>query len=144
MSGLRFHRHWMACALLVPAAAQAHHSRTQYDGSEVQEIQGELTAVSWANPHATFSVRVTSASGETATWQLESWGSPYVLSRMGVTKEQFVVGTEVRLAGRVSTLVGRRSRSRQCMSRSTGRLERASSGLSARRIFDSARGSMSA
>ena len=44
MSGLRFYRHWIACALLVPAAAGAHHSRTQYDGSEVQEIQGELIA----------------------------------------------------------------------------------------------------
>jgi len=108
MSGLRFYRHWIACALLVPAAAGAHHSRTQYDGSEVQEIQGELISVSWANPHAAFSVRVTSASGETATWQLESWGSPYVLSRMGVTQDQFVVGTEVRLAGRASTLVPNR------------------------------------
>jgi hypothetical protein len=94
----------MACALLMPAAAGAHHSRTQYDGSEVQEIQGELIAVSWANPHAAFSVRVTSASGETASWQLESWGSPYVLSRMGVTQDQFVVGAEVRLAGRASTI----------------------------------------
>ncbi|HKU43906.1 MAG TPA: hypothetical protein VJR89_37355, partial [Polyangiales bacterium] len=34
--------------------------------------------------------------------------SPYVLSRMGVTKEQFVVGSEVRLAGPVSTLVPNR------------------------------------
>ena len=108
MSGLRFYRRWIACALLVPAAAGAHHSRTQYDGSEIQEIQGELISVSWANPHAAFSVRVTSASGETATWHLESWGSPYVLSRMGVTQDQFVVGTEVRLAGRVSTLVPNR------------------------------------
>jgi Family of unknown function (DUF6152) len=105
---MRFHRYSIACALLVPAAAGAHHSRTQYEGSEVQEIQGELTSVSWANPHAAFSVRVTNASGETATWQLESWGSPYVLSRMGVTQDQFVVGTEVRLAGRVSTLVPNR------------------------------------
>ena len=104
MSGLRCYRCWIACALLVPAAAGAHHSRTQYDGSDVQEIQGELISVSWANPHAAFSVRVTSASGETETWQLESWGSPYVLSRMGVTQDQFVVGTKVRLAGRASTL----------------------------------------
>src|SRR5688572_18950684 len=108
MRGLRFYRHWIACALLMPAAAGAHHSRTQYDGSETQEIQGELISVSWANPHAAFSVRVTSASGESATWHLESWGSPYVLSRMGVTQDQFVVGTEVRLAGRVSTLVPNR------------------------------------
>src|SRR5688572_3681032 len=108
MSGTRLYSNWIACALLVPAAASAHHSRTQYDGSEVQEIQGELISVSWANPHAAFSVRVTSASGETATWQLGSWGAPYVLSRMGVTQDQFVVGTEVRLAGRVSTLVPNR------------------------------------
>src|SRR5687767_516413 len=108
MSGLRFYRHWIACALLVPAAAGAHHSRTQYDGSEVQEIQGELISVSWANPHAAFTVRVTNASGDTAMWQLESWGSPYVLSRMGVTQDQFVVGSQVRLAGRVSTLVPNR------------------------------------
>jgi hypothetical protein len=92
----------------VPVAAGAHHSRTQYDGSDVQEIQGELTSVSWANPHATFTVRVTTASGDTATWQLESWGSPYVLSRMGVTQDQFVVGSQVRLAGRASTLVPNR------------------------------------
>jgi hypothetical protein len=45
-------------------------------GREVQEIQGELIAVFWANPHAAFMVRVTSASGETAIWHLESWGSP--------------------------------------------------------------------
>ena len=51
---------------------------------------------------------MTNTSGETATWQLESWGSPYVLSRMGVTQDQFVVGTEVRLGGRVSTLVPNR------------------------------------
>ncbi len=105
---MKLYRQWIACALLVPAAAGAHHSRTQYDGSEVQEIQGELTSVTWANPHAMFSVRVTSAAGESATWDLESWGSPYVLSRMGVTKEQFVVGADVRLAGRVSTIVPNR------------------------------------
>lgn len=108
MSGPRFCHRWIHFALLVPAAAGAHHSRTQYDGSEVQEIQGELISVSWANPHAAFSVRVTSASGVSTTWHLESWGSPYVLSRMGVTQDQFVVGTEVRLAGRVSTLVPNR------------------------------------
>ncbi len=108
MAGEKFRRRWLALAVLAPVAAAAHHSRTQYSGSEVQEIQGELIAVSWANPHATFGVRVTNAAGETATWQLESWGSPYVLSRMGVTQEQFVVGSQVRLAGRVSTLVPNR------------------------------------
>ena len=64
MTEWRICSRWIACVLLVPAAAGAHHSRTQYDGSDVQEIQGELISVSWANPHAAFSVRVTSASGD--------------------------------------------------------------------------------
>ncbi|MDH3441049.1 MAG: DUF6152 family protein, partial [Gammaproteobacteria bacterium] len=98
----------ISLALLVPIAAGAHHSRVQYDGSETQEIQGELVSVSWTNPHAAFRVRVTNAAGVAETWQLESWGSPYVLSRMGVTEDQFVVGSRVRLAGRVSSLVPNR------------------------------------
>jgi hypothetical protein len=98
----------MTFALLVPIAAHAHHSRVQYDGSDTLEIQGELTSVSWTNPHAAFTVRVTNASGVSETWHLESWGSPYVLSRMGVTEAQFVVGSQVRLAGRVSKLVPNR------------------------------------
>jgi len=108
MAGSRVCSRWIVFALLIPIAASAHHSRTQYSGSEIQEIQGELIAVSWANPHAPVKVLVTNASGEQATWQLESWGSPYVLSRMGVTQDQFVVGSRVRLAGRVSTLVPNR------------------------------------
>jgi hypothetical protein len=108
MNGFGRYAQWIAYALLVPVAASAHHSRTQYAGGEVQEIQGELVSVSWANPHAAFTVRVTSASGDTDTWYLESWGSPYVLSRMGVTQDQFVVGSQVRLAGRVSSLVPNR------------------------------------
>jgi hypothetical protein len=109
MSRLRFCRRWTPFALLLPTAAGvAHHSRTQYEGSEIQEIQGELISVSWTNPHAAFKVRVTSAEGDTAVWQLESWGSPYVLSRMGVTADEFAVGSQVRLAGRVSTLVPNR------------------------------------
>ena len=108
MSGFCACCRWITFALLVPVAASAHHSRTQYEGSATQEIQGELISVSWANPHAAFSVRVTSESGDMDTWYLESWGSPYVLSRMGVTEDQFVVGSQVRLAGRVSTLVPNR------------------------------------
>lgn len=98
----------MTFVLLVPIAASAHHSRVQYDGSETQEIQGELTSVSWTNPHAAFTVRVTNAAGDAETWRLESWGSPYVLSRMGVTEDQFVVGSPVRLAGRASNLAPNR------------------------------------
>lgn len=99
---------WITFAMLVPLIADAHHSRVQYERSDVQEIRGELVSVSWANPHAIFTVRVPGASGAAETWQLESWGSPYVLSRMGVTQDQFVVGSEVRLAGRPSAITPNR------------------------------------
>jgi len=93
--------------VLLPVLAAAHHSRTQYAG-EVREIQGELVSVSWANPHAAFGISVVNESGDSEIWHLESWGSPYVLSRMGVTKDDFVVGSEVRMAGRASNLVANR------------------------------------
>jgi len=93
--------------VLLPALALAHHSRTQYAG-DVQEIQGELVSVAWANPHAAFGISVTNESGDSDIWYLESWGSPYVLSRMGVKKDDFVVGSQVRMAGRPSTLVANR------------------------------------
>lgn len=93
--------------VLLPALAAAHHSRTQYAG-DVQEIQGELVSVHWANPHAAFGIRVTNESGRSDVWYLESWGSPYVLSRMGVAKDDFVVGSQVRMAGRPSNIVPNR------------------------------------
>ena len=93
------------------APASAHHSQSMFDTTKEIVIEGTVARFDWVNPHMFSSsrrkartasrraVRVTSASGETATWQLESWGSPYVLSRKGVTQDQFVVRTEVRLAG---------------------------------------------
>lgn len=93
--------------VLFPALVVAHHSRTQYAG-DVREIQGELVSVAWANPHAAFGISVVNESGDSEIWYLESWGSPYVLSRMGVMKDDFVVGSHVRMAGRPSNIVANR------------------------------------
>ena len=54
MNGLRFCHRWIASVLLVPAAAGARHSRTQYDGSEIQEIQGELNSSLLGQPPCGF------------------------------------------------------------------------------------------
>jgi len=93
--------------ILLPALAATHHSRTQY-ADEAREIQGELVSVSWTNPHAAFGVSVIDESGGSNIWYLESWGSPYVLSRMGVTEDDFVVGSQVRMAGRISNIAANR------------------------------------
>jgi hypothetical protein len=90
----------LAAAVCVPPAA-AHHSYLQYSG-EVLELRGELMSLEWTNPHPTLEMRVTNDAGVAETWHLESFSSPYVLSRMGVTRDEFEIGTEVTIAGRVS------------------------------------------
>jgi len=79
----------------------AHHSYLQY-GQEIREVRGELVSVSWKNPHPELTIRSSDASGREQLWHLESFGSPYVLSRMGVTREDFAIGSEVTVAGRLS------------------------------------------
>lgn len=95
---------WVLAALIglgAAGAARGHHSYLQYS-QEIQEIRGELVSLRWINPHPTLELRGTGSDGESRTWQLESFSSPYVLSRMGITREDFVIGSEVTVAGRVS------------------------------------------
>jgi hypothetical protein len=91
----------IGCAL-VPGVAATHHSYLQY-GTEIREISGTLLALEWRNPHPTLEIRVTGADGTDETWHLESFSSPYVLSRMGVTRDEFIVGSTVTTAGRLSS-----------------------------------------
>jgi len=88
--------------VMVASQVAGHHSRAHY-GDSTQEIRGELLSVSWTNPHAGFTLGVRDDTGETEMWRLESWTSPYILSRMGVAEGDFVVGQSVRVAGRVSS-----------------------------------------
>jgi hypothetical protein len=91
----------LAAAVCVPPAA-AHHSYLQYS-REVRELRGELMSLQWSNPHPTLELHVRNDAGVAETWHLESFSSPYVLSRMGVTRGEFEIGSEVTIAGRVSS-----------------------------------------
>jgi hypothetical protein len=89
-------------ALLLPVAAAAHHSRTEYS-DDVIELTGELVGVFWRNPHAGLNVTVISDDGVTEDWRIETFGSPNLFSRMGVEREHFKIGEQVTISGRAST-----------------------------------------
>jgi len=84
----------------------AHHSSIGiYDEENLVEIEGVVTAVHWRNPHASYSVAVTDASGATVEWLIET-GSISTLRLRGVDRNFIKVGDRVRLAGQ-SSLRGR-------------------------------------
>jgi hypothetical protein len=90
-----------ALALCAPAAG--HHSQAFF-AQEVFEYSGELTALDWRNPHVSMTLNVTNAdSGQAEEWNFE-FDSIYVLGRMGVRREDFPIGEQVRVAGRPSTI----------------------------------------
>ena len=93
----------LCAASMAPVAALAHHSRAHY-GDEIVELDAEIVAIDWRNPHVTFTIRAPSASGEETTWELEG-GSTYMLGRYsGLGRELFNVGDQVRVAGPISTV----------------------------------------
>lgn len=85
----------------VPLLAPAHHSHAEFD-DETRQIEGELVAVTWRNPHPAMTVRVT-ANGREQLWQIQVLGNVNGLNRDGVTGERFVVGEQVRITGHVSS-----------------------------------------
>lgn len=87
---------------LLPVSLTAHHSRAEF-ADEIIEVKGELLKVHWRNPHAGLDVRIFLDDGNSEVWRIETYGSPNLFSRMGVEREYFVVGEEVRIAGNVST-----------------------------------------
>lgn len=78
--------------------SSAHHSFAgQFDPNSSMEIEGELTEVRWANPHAYLKVR-TIEKGQVVVWTLETAGASQMV-RSGVLREYLKVGDKVRVAG---------------------------------------------
>jgi hypothetical protein len=67
--------------------------------SDIIEIEGELEAVSWRNPHLGFTVRVTDENGQVDVWRITGWSSVYAIQRTGVKRDDFKIGERVKLAG---------------------------------------------
>jgi hypothetical protein len=99
---------WLAPALAalcfsaIPVTVTAHHSVAGFfdPGTQV-EIEGTVSVARWRNPHTVFEVEVTSPSGETTTWKIES-GALGILRSRGLAREFVQVGDTVRIMGDAS------------------------------------------
>jgi hypothetical protein len=82
--------------------AYAHHSQAEFDNSNVLEMNGEIVAAYWRNPHVNFTLRTVDENGNENLWEMEAgaWNS---LSRRGVPKDAVRVGDQVTAAVYQST-----------------------------------------
>ena len=87
--------------LVLPSITFAHHSpNVHYDRSQIIEIDGELTALTWRNPHVQFEVETVDEQGVSQTWEM-AYLAPSFLMRQGISKDLFVVGDMLKVAGYV-------------------------------------------
>jgi hypothetical protein len=85
----------------LPSITFAHHSpNVHFDRTQIIEIEGELTELTWRNPHVQFEVETTDEQGVTKTWEME-YLAPSFLMRQGISKEIFRVGDKLKVAGYV-------------------------------------------
>jgi hypothetical protein len=82
----------------VMAPAAAHHSFAKFDNQRTIEVEGEITAVHWINPHVHLTIRGRSEGGSVQDWDMET-NSPGILRRTGIDESQVSVGDYVRVAG---------------------------------------------
>ena len=77
-----------------PGFTVAHHSPFIYfDPSRTVEAEGEVTAVNWRNPHATFEL-----TADGVSWEVEA-NSVSILRRMDLDADSVQVGDVVTVAG---------------------------------------------
>jgi hypothetical protein len=84
--------------LTLPGAALAHHSFAKFDQQRTIEIEGEVVAVRWQNPHVHLTVLGRVENGPLQTWDLET-NSPGILRRTGIDASMVSAGDRVRVAG---------------------------------------------
>ena len=88
-----------ALALLSAPAVHAHHSSAAvYDRDKIIEAEGDITEVSWSNPHVRFKMRGAEPGGRERVWEIES-NSVSIVSRFGLREDLVAVGAHVKLAG---------------------------------------------
>jgi len=90
-------------ACLTPLVGNAHHSRTEYSGQPMQEVEGEILTVTWSNPHPSFTLTVSNETEEPQIWDIDGWGSLYTMERAGLTAETVTVNDRVIVYGQLST-----------------------------------------
>ena len=88
-----------AIVAIGPALALGHHSvAVIFDTASVVEAEGEITELSWRNPHVRFQLSGTDESGATQFWNVEMT-SLTNLRRRGISGRILNVGETIRVAG---------------------------------------------
>ena len=91
----------LAGLITFPSVGLTHHARTEFSQTIV-EMEGELTAIAWRNPHPVMELRVREDSGE-KLWRLEIFLDANTLARNSLTGDLFAVGDRIRVVGQPST-----------------------------------------
>ncbi len=88
--------------LALSCSAFGHHSQAEFDDDAVLELQGEIIAAYWRNPHVNFTLRTVDDDGNEELWEMEaaSWNT---LARKGVPENVFKAGDRVTIAAHPST-----------------------------------------
>ena len=81
--------------LMCGQPALAHHSfAANFDVSSTIELEGEITAVIWRNPH----IKLTVAATDGTVWTIESHSVSNV-ARMNISRDILAIGESVKIAG---------------------------------------------
>ena len=85
--------------VVITARGVAHHSfAAEYDEKKPIKLQGKVTEMRWANPHAWIYMDVAGADGKVANWAFETGGAN-ALFRRGWRKEDLPAGTVLIIEG---------------------------------------------
>ena len=84
---------------VVSVAAYGHHSfPATYDVDTEINVEGELAAFMYRNPHSFVHLNVMNDDGDTERWAVE-WGAATFLGRQGITRATFRPGDKVIITG---------------------------------------------
>ena len=85
--------------LFLPFTVVGHHSfATTFDPGVIAELEGEITAVRWRNPHVNFALRTVDDAGEEVIWDIESH-SLSIMRGMDLATAFIQEGDKVKVAG---------------------------------------------
>ena len=85
--------------LLAALPASAHHSfAAEFDLKQPVSLKGTLTKIEWFNPHGWIYLDVTNPDGTVTNWGIEA-GAPNALTRRGLRKTDFPIGSEINVEG---------------------------------------------
>ena len=78
---------------------RAHHSfAAEFDVNQPVSLKGTLTKLEWFNPHGWIYLDVINPDGTVTNWGVEA-GAPNALTRRGLRKTDFPIGSEVIVEG---------------------------------------------